>query len=449
MISRWKLLLQAAFLAGWAGLALSQSSDLRNAAELVMKRDFGAAEVLIEKILKTQPTSAEALNLKGLITAEKGDLEAAKFFFDKALKENPKLAGAYVNLGYLYQRQGQPQLALKSFQSAAELIPGDAEALLNAAVILADGKQYQEAAQALSKVPEKNRTTRHWEVLGRVHVTLGDYAEAEREFGKVLEKEPESVETLRSLSGLALRRDDVKAAWDYIARARRSAPNSAQILYEFGQISMAANYVREAILAFRRALMMDDTKPEYYSGIVLALLMTFDYPQAMEYIEKYIQMRPDDGWGYYIKGRLLFFTGKPDEAVPNLVRALGMGPNQVNPLHYLGRIASDLGDNDSAMEYFRRALESSPDHAPTHLRLGIVYLRLRDYDAAERELRRAAELEPTDPTVHLQLGILLSNTGRPEDAAKEAELYRKMKIEEDKRKTDGVAIAPYSNPVKK
>jgi tetratricopeptide (TPR) repeat protein len=449
MISRWKSPLQAALLVVSVGLVSAQSTDLRRATDLVMKRDFAAAEPLIEKILKAQPTSAEALNLKGLVAAERGDLETARACFDNALKANPKLAGAHVNLGYLYQRQGQPELALMSFQRAAESLPGDPEALLNAAIILADQRRYGEAAQALSRVPEKNRTARHWEALGRVHVTQGDYVQAEQDFGKVLEKEPESVETLRTLSGLALRRGNTQEAWDYIARARRLAPNSAQILYEFGQVSMAANYVREAILAFRRALMMDDSKPEYYSGIVQALLMTFDYPQATDYIDKYIQMKPDDGWGYYTKGRLLYFSGNPDEALPNLERALQMGPNRVNPLHYLGRIASDRGDYDAAIDYFRRALESSPDDGQTHLRLGIVYLRRGEFEAAEKELRRAAEFDPNDSTVHLQLGIVLRNTGRPEEAAKEAELSKKLKAEEEKRQTDGVAIAPFSNPVRK
>ena len=70
-------MLQAGLLAGWAGFVSGQNPDLQRAAELVMKRDFAAAETLLQRILKAQPKSAQALNLSGLVAAERGDLEAA------------------------------------------------------------------------------------------------------------------------------------------------------------------------------------------------------------------------------------------------------------------------------------------------------------------------------------------------------------------------------------
>lgn len=448
MISRWKSLLQVTVSAAWVGILLAQSADLPSALDFVAKRDYAAAADVLEKILKSQPADADALNLRGIVAAEQGELDAAKSWFEKALKANPKLAEAHTNLGRLYQKQGQPDLALKSFNRASQIAPGDPEALLNAAILLADQKRYPEAIQALTEVPEKLRTPPHWETLGRMQLAAGNPAEAERAYEKILALDPESVETLRTLSGLAMKRGDTRTAWNYIARARQLAPNSGQILYEYGYISLADNHVRDAVISFRRAVMMDDKRPEYYGGLIDSLMRTTDYPLASQFVEKYIRLRPEDPWGYYVKGWLIFLAGKLDEAVPFLQRAAEMDPKQADPLHLLGRVAYDKGDNRRAEEYFERALQNKPDDAKSWLRLGMVHSREGKYESAEKELHRAAELDPRDSLTHLQLSMLLARMGRVEEATKEAELHKKLKAEESKRIEDA-AVTSSGTPVKK
>ncbi len=441
MISRWKSLLQVTVSIAWAGVLLAQGPDLPRAVDLIGKRDYTGAADVLEKILKSQPDDTDALMLRGIVAAELGEPEAAKSWFEKALKVNPKLAEAHTNLGRLYQKQGQAELALKSFERAAQVAPGDPEALLNAAMLLADLKRFTEAVQTLAKVPEKLRTLPHWETLGKMQLAAGNPAEAERAYERVLALDPESVETLRALSGLAMKRGDTKTAWNHIARARQLAPNSGQILYEYGYISLADNHVRDAVISFRRAIMMDDKRPEYYGGLIDSLMRTTDYPLASEVVEKYLHLRPEDPWGYYIKGWLVFLAGKLDEATPYLERAAEMDPKQADPLHLLGRVAYDKGDNSRAEGYFQKALQNKPDHAATWLRLGMVHTREGKYESAEKELRRAAELDPRDSLTHLQLSMLLARVGRVEEATKEAELHKKLKADESRRIEDAAVTS--------
>ncbi len=436
MIFLWKSRLQAVVFGAWAGIALAQNQVLSEALEYIAKGDFIGASVALEKILKTQPGNADALNLMGIVAAEKGELDAAKSWFEKTLKANPKLAEAETNLGRLYQKSGQTESALKSFSRAAQIKPGDPEALLNAAIILADQKKYDQAIQAIQKVPESSRTQPHWETLAKMQFAAGNLAESERAYEKVLALDPESVETLRTLSGLAMKRGDTKAAWNHIYKARQLAPNSAQILYEFGYISLADNHVRDAVISFRRAIMMDDRRPEYYGGLIDALMRTTDYPMAGEVVEKYLRLRPEDPWGYYVKGWLIFLAGNIDDAVPLLQKASEMDPKQADPLHLLGRAAYDKGENGRAAEYFQQALKNKPDHADSWLRLGMVHMREGKNELAEKELRHAVELDPKTSLTHLQLSMLLARMGRMEEATKEAELHKKLKAEESMRIED-------------
>jgi Tfp pilus assembly protein PilF len=449
MISLREIVLQAALLIGFAAALPVQKSDLPYAAELVARRDFAAAEALLDGILKANPAEADALNLKGVIAGERGESEAARGWFEKALKANPKLAAAHTNLGHLHRKLGQNTLALDAYRQAARLAPGDPEALLNAAIILADGKHFDDAGQTILKIPEKLRTPHHWEVLGSFQLSAGHPEEAEKTYRKVLDMDPESVETLRVLSGLALKRGDNKEAWHFMALARQLAPHAPQILYEFGYICLANNYVMDAAAAFRRAILMDDSRPEYYAGLIDALMRTTDYPMAAPHVEKYIQLRPEDPWGHFTKGQLLYLAGKLDEAIPYLQKSAEMNPTQVDPPHMLGRVAYDKGDMDAAERYFLRALENKPDHAPSWLRLGMLHLRKQEYEKAEKELRRSAELDPNEALSHLQLSQLLARTGRTDEAARETEVHKKLKAAEQQRRSEAPPPLPSIKPAKK
>ena len=193
---------------------------------------------------------------------------------------------------------------------------------------------------------------------------------------------------------------------------------------------------------------MDDKRPEYYGGLIDSLMRTTDYPMAADVVEKYLRLRPEDPWGYYIKGWLIFLAGKLDESVPFLTRASEMDPSQADPLHLLGRVAYDKGDNSRAEQYFQQALRNKPDHAATWLRLGMVHMRDGKYDAAEKEIRRSAELDPRDSLTHLQLSMLLARIGRTEEATREAGLHKKLKAEESQRIEDA-AVTSTGIPIKK
>jgi len=91
----------------------------------------------------------------------------------------------------------------------------------------------------LKQVPEKRRSQPHWETLGKMQLAAGNPAEAERAYEKVLALDQESVETLRTLSGLAMNGETPELRGITFQR-RGSCANSGQILYEFGYISLAA-----------------------------------------------------------------------------------------------------------------------------------------------------------------------------------------------------------------
>jgi Flp pilus assembly protein TadD len=83
-------------------------------------------------------------------------------------------------------------------------------------------------------------------------------------------------------------------------------------------------------------------------------------------------------------------------------------------------------------------LQRHPDHAPSHEVLGGLLMNARRYDEAEGHLRTAVRLSPTSVKPNYQLGLLLTRMGRKEEAARQLELTKSLR--EDDEKTSRVQL---------
>lgn len=76
---------------------------------------------------------------------------------------------------------------------------------------------------------------------------------------------------------------------------------------------------------------------------------------------------------------------------------------------------------DAAKAAIAKAMELDPDVSDAHAVLGIIHFWYDwDWAGAEKEFRRAIADSPTSATSHIRLAHLLSNTGRHDEAAREA-----------------------------
>jgi tetratricopeptide (TPR) repeat protein len=89
------------------------AEELAKARKKVKKEDYEAAIPLLEKALKANPKSADALNLLGYSHRKLGRTDQALDYYQQALAIEPKHLGANEYLGELY-------LELKQLEKAEE-----------------------------------------------------------------------------------------------------------------------------------------------------------------------------------------------------------------------------------------------------------------------------------------------------------------------------------------
>jgi len=94
------------------------------------------AEELLDQSLQHDPTSIHALNLKGVMTAARGEYNIAEQYYLRALNSDPLFFEALNNIGTVVRRMGRGREAHEYYVRANQLQPNHQSVLLNLATNL-------------------------------------------------------------------------------------------------------------------------------------------------------------------------------------------------------------------------------------------------------------------------------------------------------------------------
>ena len=117
------------------------------AHEYEVAKRFDDAERLLGHVLKAHPEHAPALHLMGVVAFRQGRKEPALALMEKAIALGVDTPLYYRNIGEVYRTLGRHAEAAEAARKSVRLNPGDALALMNCAIILADQNQTDEAIQ--------------------------------------------------------------------------------------------------------------------------------------------------------------------------------------------------------------------------------------------------------------------------------------------------------------
>ncbi len=133
----------------------------------------------------------------------------------------------------------------------------------------------------------------------------GDLARAETEYGIVLERSfpadpaaaKDTASAMRALSGLgelALKKGDFDKARENFTRALQISPEDEAAAYNVGEILFSNQKNDEAVQYFELAIKIKSTWPKPYYRLGLVYLNKGDYPKALEYLNKFVELDPQN-----------------------------------------------------------------------------------------------------------------------------------------------------------
>lgn len=171
----------------------------------------------------------------------------------------------------------------------------------------------------------------------------------------------------------------------------------------------------------REALAQEPREINALHIIGLIALQTGKPDQAIEMISRAISYNAVVPALHISLGNALQARRLPDRAIKSYRTALRLDARNPVAHNNLANVYTQQGRMEQARRHFQHALELQPDYAPAQLGLGNILIAVGQQDEAARCYQRALDLQPAYPEAHCYLGIILKNKGRAAEAIKHFE----------------------------
>ena len=112
---------------------------------------------------------------------------------------------------------------------------------------------------------------------------------------------------------------------------------------------------------------------------------------------------PPEANAEFQKAETSLQSGKRDEAIQHLEKAITIYPKFLPAQLKLGTVYMDMQAWDKAEHALKKALGIDPKTVNALFALGEIYLRQKKYDEAEKVLQQGISVEPKSPRAHLTL----------------------------------------------
>jgi len=293
------------------------------------------------RLLTDATNSATLRNLLrqrlGEILIDARDPTNAAVQFQAIVKDDPAhYPQAWYFLGIIAHSQGLLADAASDFQKALLLAPGLEQAYYRLALVLADQLRGDAALQVLDQARRlfpDSFDARYFNAV--VNLQLKYYDEAVRHL----------------------------TAAEGIARSNNPARLDRQFYFQIGAACERAHLYKRAEDYLQKCIDMgpDDAEALNYLGFMWADRGEH-LPKARAYIEKACKMEPTNAAYLDSLGWVLFKLNQPDAALPWLVKAVDLSPEpDATILDHLGDVYFTLHQMGKAMECWRKSLAVEPN----------------------------------------------------------------------------------------
>jgi superkiller protein 3 len=314
------------------------------------------------------PQDPAAIELNRLLAAaqdavNKGDYASAAQDYQAYLAKKPDDAVVHYDLGYAYTALQKPAEAKSEYEKAIALDPKMAAAYQNLGVTL---------------IPT-------------------DPAAAIEPLEHAAELMPEDART-KWLLGIALEatKKDAPAIAQYQAAEKLDAKN-VEIRNSLGFALLRTGHASDAETAFRDALALQSTgaaADQAHKGLLQALLAEKKNDEAATEMGVYVAAHPGDPTMQLEHASLLVEAGKDDDALAELDKVAAAGQESLPALKLRALIYFRKKQYDNAVPVLVKAVALAPQDPELPAQLGHAYLEKKDYPNAVNALVAAIQMNP-------------------------------------------------------
>ena len=251
---------------------------------------------------------------------------------------------------------------------------------------------------------------------GLEHHRAGRFAEAERIYRAVLDRDPDNAEAHHLRGVLSYDRGQAEDAISRFESAVAMAPEIAKYHANLGSVYAAVGRFDEALPTLERAVALDPDAAATHNSLGA---VHREHGRLDDSIAAYRRAIEIDGSFAQAHGNLavaLLFAGRRDEALESAEAAVAADPDDAECHNTLGSVLAAHRRGDEAMGRFERAVELAPDFAEARRNLGLALLKACRYEQSASHFAQVVAQRPDDGAGHAGLARALRLQGRHHEA---------------------------------
>ncbi|MCP4747060.1 MAG: tetratricopeptide repeat protein, partial [Desulfobacteraceae bacterium] len=327
----------------------------------------GPDEMIETSDKKPEPGGQSMISPQTIIKAiehllDSGHKEAAGWAMGKLVVDYPNDARLHTAKAVLAYDQGEMQMALDHFQRALAMEPENVLYLKN----LADFYYvHQKDAQGALALYEKilDAEPNHIETLllaGHVSISLHRYNQAQQYYQRVQQLDPDNSEVRPFLEKM-----------NHAAQSKNSATISVEELYAASKAKAQEGDPQGAMVLIEQLLTQDDSHALAHNDLAVLNYEAGNMQAAQTHYEKAVALMPEnETFQKNLADFYLVELGDHQRAMQTYVQVLKLNPQDVETLLGCGQVCMALGQVSDARDFFDTVLQLEPwnDHAQQLLR---------------------------------------------------------------------------------
>jgi len=212
-------------------------------------------------------------------------------------------------------------------------------------------------------------------------------------------------------------------------------PSNADVHLYLSQAYGQTEQWPQALEHIDRAIQLDSRRPQYFNQRGLIFSQQKKFNKALPDALRAIELKPADYAEYYYYNLALIYRDllRPAKAIEAYQKTLRIAPGFSRAYVGLGEIYLERNLTEKAIEELSLAVSLDPKLAKAQLQLGLAEARAGKHDQAVEAFRKALELEPSNHRIHYNLSMSLKRLGRDDEAKQELEIFRTLQAQAEEQ----------------
>ncbi len=247
---------------------------------------------------------------------------AATQAYQKAVSLAPENADFLYGLGYSLAQIGKNAQAINIYKQAIKLKPNNIDSLVTIGVLLVRNGDYEEVQEYFDRIIALDaKQESAYTIMGKSLYKQQKNTQAISFLTSALNKFPQNQDLRLMLATTYLREKSLDKGLEQLKMVDSSKPNNPQIILKMGIIYEQLENYPLALSAYEKASALDNKSLIAYGGIARILEKQESDFQAIIAYRRFIELSPNNPYGYHRLGLLLQKRGRNGEAETILKQA--------------------------------------------------------------------------------------------------------------------------------